>query len=72
MTKHYMGRTGDKLRNRITIHNQQVRDPSIRQIPLSTHLYNCYKIRSKIFDIFPFYKFKSDDVSARLTKEKYF
>ena len=31
----YIGQTGDKLRNRKTVHIQQVRDPLTRQMPLS-------------------------------------
>ena len=37
----YIGETGDKLRTRRTIHAQQKRDPSTRQIPLSEHIDNC-------------------------------
>ena len=37
----YIGQTGDKLRTRRTIHAQQIRDPSTRQIPLSEHIDNC-------------------------------
>ena len=39
----YIGQTGDKLRNRRTVHDQQIRDPSTRQLPLSEHLDNCAK-----------------------------
>ena len=67
----YIGQTGDKLRNRITVHKQQIRDPSTRQLPLSTHLDICCK-KSPKFSVFPFYKFQNNDVSARLTKELYF
>ena len=63
--------TGDKLRNRKTVHEQQIRDPSTRQIPVSKHIDNCCKSQPK-FSIFPFYKFQTDDVSARLAKERYF
>jgi hypothetical protein len=35
--EYYIGQTGDKLRNRRTIHAQQIRDPSTRKIPLSKH-----------------------------------
>ena len=67
----YIGQTGDKLRNRRTVHDQQIRDPSTRQLPLSEHLDNCAKTVPK-YSIFPFYKFHSSDVSARLSKERYF
>ena len=67
----YIGQTGDNLRNRRTVHDQQIRDPSTRQLPLSEHLDNCAKTFPK-YSIFPFYKFHSSDVSARLSKERYF
>ena len=67
----YIGQTGDKLRNRKTVHAQQIRDPSTRQLPLSEHLDKCSKKDPK-FCIFPFYKFHSKNVSARLSKERYF
>jgi len=67
----YIGQTGDKLRNRRTVHEQQMRDPSARKIPLSGHLDTCCKSEPK-FSIFPFYKFNCVDASARLSKEKFF
>ena len=67
----YIGQTGDKLRNRRTVHDQQIRDPSTRQIPLSAHIDNCSKKDPKYL-IFPFYKCHSNSVSARLSKERYF
>ena len=47
------------------------RDPSTRQMPVSKHIDNCCKTQLK-FSIFPCYKFQTDDVSARLAKERYF
>ena len=67
----YIGQTADKLRNRKTVHEQQIRDPSTSQMPVSKHIDNCCKTQPK-FSIFPFYKFQTDDVSARLAKERYF
>ena len=43
----YIGQTGDKLRNRRTVHMQQIRDPSTRQLPVSSHLDNCSKSHPK-------------------------
>ena len=40
-------------------------------MPVSKHIDNCCKTQPK-FSIFPFYKFQTDDVSARLAKEHYF
>ena len=64
--EYYMGQTGDKLRNRRTVHDQQMMDPSTRQLPLSSHLEQCSLI-NPLFSIFPFYKFHNNDVSARLS-----
>ena len=67
----YIGQKGDKLRNRKTVHVQQVRDPLTRQMPLSAHLDKCCKTSPK-FSIIPFFKMHNDNVSARLSKEEYF
>jgi len=67
----YIGQTGDKLRNRRTVHDQQIRDPSTRQLPLSAHIEIC-STKDPKYLIFPFYKCHSDNVSARLSKERYF
>ena len=40
-------------------------------LSFSSHLEQCSLINPK-FSIFPFYKFHTNDVSARLSKEKYF
>lgn len=69
--QYYIGQTGDNLRNRRTVHDQQVRNPSTRQMPLSAHLDHCSQTNPK-FSMFPFYKFHTNDVSARLLREKYF
>ena len=67
----YIGQTGDKLRTRRTIHAQQIRDPSTRQIPLSEHIDNCSRNIPK-FQKFPFFKMHTESIFARLAKEKHF
>jgi hypothetical protein len=67
----YIGQTGDKLRTRRTIHAQQIRDPSTRMIPLSKHLDQCSDANPK-FQMFPFFKLKSNNTVERLIKERYF
>ena len=57
----YIGQTGDKLRNRRTVHDQQIRIPSTRQLPVSAHVDRCCSTDPKYF-IFPFYKFHVNDV----------
>ena len=69
--EYYIGQTGDKLRTRRTIHAQQIRDPSTRMIPLSEHIDNCCQTTPK-FNMFPFFKLKSNNISNRIQKEMYF
>ena len=45
--EYYIGQTGDKLRSRRTVHAQQIRDPSIRQLPLSEHIDICCQTNPK-------------------------
>ena len=69
--EYYIGQTSGKLRDRRTVHAQQIRDPSTRQIPLSAHLDTCSKATPK-FTMFLFFKLKTETTSARLAKENYF
>ena len=66
----YIGQTVDKLRTRRTIHAQQIRDPSTRQIPLSEHIDKCSRSIPK-FQMFPFFKMQTESFSARLAKDIY-
>lgn len=69
----YIGQTGTELRKRVTVHKQQIRDPSVRMIPLSGHIANCAANKIIGFSIYPFYKFRSDTTeNERVTKEKEF
>ena len=69
--EYYIGQTGGKLRDRRTVHAQQIRDPATRKIPVSAHLNNCSQTDPK-FIMFPFFKLKTENSSARLAKEHYF
>ena len=46
--KYYIGQTGDCLRNRVTVHRQQINHPELRQIDLSGHLATCAKGRDPV------------------------
>ena len=37
----YIGETGDVLRNRVTVHKQQIRDPHTRMLGVSKHIDEC-------------------------------
>ena len=67
--EYYIGQTGNKLRSRRTVHAQQIRDPSTRQLPLSGHIDICCQT-DPTFTMFPFYKMPSESISARLVKAK--
>ena len=65
----YIGQTGNSLSERMRVHRQQIRDPSYRQIPLSSHLDTC---SGGVFKIFPFYKMRTTSGEHRDIKEKMF
>ena len=68
----YIGQTGNYLRKRVTIHNQQIRDPKTRMLYVSGHIDTCAQQLNTKYTIFPFYKMYSDSVSFRCAKENYF
>ena len=68
----YIGETGNFLRRRVTVHNQQIRDPNTRILFFSEHLNICAQQMSPKNHIFPFYKMYSDSTSLRRAKEHYF
>ena len=55
----YIGETGDVLRNRVTVHKQQIRDPHTRMLGVSKHIDECAAGLTPQFTIFPFYKILS-------------
>ena len=70
--KEYIGQTGDFLRKRVTVHNQQIRDPKTRMLYVSGHIDICAHQLIPKYMIFPFYKMYSESVSFRCAKENYF
>ena len=69
----YIGQTGLPLRKRMTVHRQQINDPSTRQIPVSEHLDTCAaNIRPK-YRLFPLYQFPENSTQqTRVNKETLF
>ena len=51
----FIGVTGDYLRKRVTVHNQQIRDPSTRMLKISAHFDSCARKLTPKYYIFPFY-----------------
>ena len=68
-SEEYIGQTGTKLADRVRVHKQQIKDPTVRNTPCSAHFDNCGHGK---FIIFPFYKVKSDNENLRRAKENFF
>lgn len=68
----YIGETGNYLRRRVTVHNQQIRDPKTRMLYVSEHISICAGDMTPPYNIFPFYKMYSESTSLRRAKENYF
>ena len=68
----YIGETGNFLRKRVTIHNQQIRDPRTRMLRVSGHIDECASNLNPKYYIFPFYKMYSESTTLRQAKEKFF
>ena len=68
----YIGETGDVLRNRVTVHKQQIRDPHTRMLGVSKHIDECAAGLTPQFTIFPFYKILSPSEVMRENKERFF
>ena len=72
-----MGRniTGNLLRQRVTIHNQQIRDLtkcSTGLLKVSEHIANCATVLIPKYNIFPFYKMNSESTTLERAKETLF
>ena len=68
----YIGETSDILRNRVTVHKPQIRDPQTRMLGVSKHIDECAGGLTPQFTIFPFYKILSSSENMRKNKEKFF
>ena len=68
----YIGETDNFLRKRVTVHNQQIRDPRTRMLKVSEHIDTCARGMNPKYFIFPFYKLYIESATFRRAKEKYF
>ena len=50
--ENYIGQTGDGIYERVRVHKQQIRDPSVRNTPCNEHLAVCGKGKFRIFLFF--------------------
>lgn len=67
--ENYIGQTGNKLADRVRVHKQQIRDPSMRNTSCSGHCDICGNI---MFYIFPFYKVKENNEQFVKQNENHF
>ena len=67
-----MGELGDVLRNRVTVHKQQIGDTYTRMLGVSKHIDECAVGLTPQFTIFPFYKILSPSEGMRMNKERLF
>jgi len=68
----YIGETGrnnTKLRDRVRVYRQHIRQPQYQMIKVEEHLRTCGNGK---FSIFPFLQIRSDDPDLRKTYEKMF
>ena len=68
----YIGETGinrQKLRDRVRIYRQQIRQPKYQRLKVEGHLRNCGNGQ---FKIFPFLKMRSKDTKLRRAFEERF
>ena len=61
------------LRRRVTVHNQQIRDPNTKILFVSEHLNVCaQQMNESKISYFTAYRMYSDSTSLRRAKEHYF
>jgi hypothetical protein len=51
--ENYIGRTGNKLTDRVRVHKQQIRDPTLPNTPCSGHFDSCGNGHFRIFPFWP-------------------
>ena len=68
----YIGETGNFLRMRVTIHNQQIRDPRTRMLRVSGHFDECASHLNTKYYIIPSYKMYLESTTLRRAKENFF
>ena len=68
----YIEETGNYLRKRVTVHNQQSRDPRTRMLQVNAHIDTCANNIFPNYYTFPFYKMYPESTTLRRAKEKFF
>ena len=67
----YIEEQGD-LRKRVTMHNQQIRDPRVRVLKVSARIDACASSCTPKYHMLPFYEMNKQSALARRDKEAYF
>ena len=70
--ENYIGETKTRLRERMTVHWQHIRDTKYTISPVSEHIARWAVDKEIKFTVFPFPKMNVDDNGARWTKGSYF
>ena len=70
--KSMYGGTKLRLRERMMLHRQQIRESGYQILPVSAHTARCAKGKEMKFTVFPFYKMSVEDDYDRRAKEQYF
>ena len=69
----YIGDLPGNLRNRVTVHNQQIRDENLRHLKVSEHFAMCDGHMDPKYHIFPFYEVLENSMTLkRKLKERTF
>ena len=56
----------------MTLHNKQIRDPRVRVLKVSAHIYACAISYTPKYHMFQLYKMNKQSAIARRNKEAYF
>jgi len=62
----YIGQTGCEMRQRMTVHKQQIRTGHLRCLPISKHMHQC---SNDEFFVLSMYKMSTSDMVQRKLKE---
>ena len=65
----YVGKTTNMLKQRMTVHRQQTKDPNLRVLKVNKHFHSCSDGK---FNIFPIYSVSNSNDSLLEEKEKLF
>ena len=71
-SKNHIGKTRKKLRKRMNLQRQHIRDKKYRISLVSAHIAQCAANKTIKFTVLPFYNMSGENNDARRSKEQYF